>query len=115
MAEDIAKLLAIAPVVPVLTLDRAEDAVPLARALVEGGLRVLEVTLRTDAAIDAIRAIADEVKDALIGAGTVLNDRDLGRARNAGALFAVSPGITRNLAGEARVLDVPLLPGIATA
>jgi 2-dehydro-3-deoxyphosphogluconate aldolase / (4S)-4-hydroxy-2-oxoglutarate aldolase len=115
MANDIADILKVAPVIPVLTIDRADDAAALARALVQGGLRVLEVTLRTDAAVDAIRNIADNVKDAIVGAGTVLNDQDLTRAKNAGAQFAVSPGLTQSLAGAARVMDIPLLPGIATA
>src|SRR5690349_12054121 len=90
--------LAKAPVVPVLTIARVEDAVPLARALVEGGLPVLEVTLRTPAAGDAIAAIAREVPDAVVGAGTVLSPDDLTRALDAGAKFIVSPGTPAALA-----------------
>ena len=80
-----------------LTIERAEDAIPLARALVAGGLRVLEITLRTPAAIEAIGLIAREVPDAVTGAGTVLNPRDWERAEAAGARFIVSPGLTEPL------------------
>lgn len=106
------EILALAPVVPVLTIAEESHAVPLARALVEGGLKALEVTLRTPAAIGAIERIAGEVEGAVVGAGTVLNDADLDRARRAGARFAVSPGL---MEGAAAGGDVPLLPGIATA
>jgi 2-dehydro-3-deoxyphosphogluconate aldolase/(4S)-4-hydroxy-2-oxoglutarate aldolase len=107
--EDILKL---APVLPVLTIEDEAHAVPLARALVAGGLPALEVTLRTPAALGAIQRIAGEVEGAVVGAGTVLNAGDLARAAKAGARFAVSPG----LAGDAQsVGPIPLLPGIATA
>lgn len=102
------------PVIPVLTIRRAEDAVPLARALTAGGVRMLEVTLRTPAALDAIRRIAGEVEDAVVGAGTVLTDADLDRALDAGAAFAVSPGLTTDLALAARARGAALLPGVAT-
>lgn len=101
-----------AVVIPVLTLHRASDAVPLARALVAGGLTVLEVTLRTPAALEAIRLIAANVPDARVGAGTVLTAADRDRAASAGAAFAVSPGLTPNLLAPH---DLPLLPGVATA
>lgn len=101
-----------AVVIPVLTLHRASDAVPLARALVAGGLTVLEVTLRTPAALEAIRLIAANVADATVGAGTVLTTDDRDRAAEAGAAFAVSPGLTPNLLAPH---DLPLLPGVATA
>ncbi len=115
MTQNIAELLELGPVVPVLTIERAEDAVPLARALVKGGLRVVEVTLRTTAALDAIRRIAHDVDEAIVGAGTVLNDGDLARAQAAGARFAVSPGLTQALVRGARDSGLPLLPGVATA
>ncbi len=103
-----------ARIVPVLTIDRAEDGVPLARALVAGGVKVLEVTFRTEAAADAARAIIAEVPDATVGMGTVLNGDDLHRARALGARFAVSPGATPELLNVAAASDLPLLPGVAT-
>ncbi len=109
---DIATLLRLAPVVPVLVIEDAETAVPLARALVKGGLKLLEVTLRTPAALDSIRRIAGEVEDAVVGAGTVLHPDDMDRAKSAGAQFAVSPGLTDALATPG---SLPLLPGAATA
>lgn len=105
-------ILARAPVIPVLTIEREEDAVPLARALVAGGLVVLEVTLRTQAALAAMRAIANEVPDAVLGAGTVLHQRDYDAALSAGARFALSPGYVPDLKP---VADAPFIPGIATA
>jgi 2-dehydro-3-deoxyphosphogluconate aldolase/(4S)-4-hydroxy-2-oxoglutarate aldolase len=106
------EMLTAAPVVPVLTIEDEAHAVPLGRALVRGGLPMLEVTLRTPAAIGAIRRIAAEVEGAVVGAGTVLNAKDLERCAEAGARFAVSPGL-----GEGARPDgpVPLLPGVATA
>jgi 2-dehydro-3-deoxyphosphogluconate aldolase/(4S)-4-hydroxy-2-oxoglutarate aldolase len=112
MMDDIASVLTRAPVIPVLTIVRIGDAVPLARALCKGGLTVLEVTLRTDTALEAITTIAREVPDAVVGAGTVLAPSDIYRAREAGARFAVSPGLTDSLA---RATALPLLPGVATA
>jgi 2-dehydro-3-deoxyphosphogluconate aldolase/(4S)-4-hydroxy-2-oxoglutarate aldolase len=91
---DIAGIVALAPVVPVLTIERAADAVPLAQALVRGGLRVLEITLRTPAALEALSAIADQVPEATAGVGTVLAARQFEQARQAGARFVVSPGCT---------------------
>jgi len=114
-ARRIDQVLARAPVVPVLSIARVEDAVPLARALVDGGLPVLEVTLRTDAAIGAIRAIREQVPGASVGAGTVLSARDLSAVEAAGALFAISPGATDALYAAASDARIPLLPGIATA
>ena len=106
------EMLTLAPVVPVLTIEDEAHAVPLGRALVAGGLPMLEVTLRTPAAIGAIRRIAAEVEGAVVGAGTVLNARDLERAAEAGARFAVSPGLPE---GAGPGGPVPLLPGVATA
>ena len=111
---EIAALAARAPVIPVLTIERVADAVPLARALVKGGLPVLEITLRTEAALEALRLIAAEVKDAVVGAGTVLNADQLGRATQAGARFAVSPGCTPALAQAVRASGMPFLPGVQT-
>jgi 2-dehydro-3-deoxyphosphogluconate aldolase/(4S)-4-hydroxy-2-oxoglutarate aldolase len=111
---DIAAIAARAPVIPVLTIERLADAVPLARALVKGGLPVLEITLRTPVALDAVRAMAAEVPEALLGAGTVLNAEQLDQARRAGARFLVSPGCTRALAEAARASGLPFLPGVQT-
>ena len=104
-----------ARIVPVLTIDRVEDGVPLARALVAGGVRVLEVTFRTDAAADAAKAIIADVPDAIVGMGTVLDGDDLRRALALGAHFAVSPGATPELLDAAAASTLPLLPGVATA
>jgi 2-dehydro-3-deoxyphosphogluconate aldolase/(4S)-4-hydroxy-2-oxoglutarate aldolase len=103
-----------APVIPVLVIERVEDALPIARALVEGGLPVLEVTLRTPAALDAIRAMK-AVEGAIVGAGTVLDPAQLDAAAEAGAEFAVSPGLTETLGKAAAESPIPLLPGVATA
>jgi 2-dehydro-3-deoxyphosphogluconate aldolase / (4S)-4-hydroxy-2-oxoglutarate aldolase len=111
---DIAAIAAKAPVIPVLTIDRAADAVPLARALVKGGLPVLEITLRTGAALEALRSIAAEVEGAIVGAGTVLDDEQLARVKQAGARFAVSPGCTPALAQAAEAASMPFLPGVQT-
>jgi 2-dehydro-3-deoxyphosphogluconate aldolase/(4S)-4-hydroxy-2-oxoglutarate aldolase len=106
------EILSRAPVIPVLTIEREEDAVPLARALVAGGLAVLEVTLRTPVALAAMKAIAREVPEALLGAGTVLSQRDYDAAVAAGARFALSPGYVEALNPLA---EAPFIPGIATA
>jgi 2-dehydro-3-deoxyphosphogluconate aldolase/(4S)-4-hydroxy-2-oxoglutarate aldolase len=101
------------PVIPVLVLDRVADAAPMASALVKGGVRVLEVTLRTPAALDAIREMAT-VEGAVVGAGTVLNARQLDQAMEAGARFIVSPGLTEGLVRAAEAAGAPLLAGVAT-
>jgi 2-dehydro-3-deoxyphosphogluconate aldolase/(4S)-4-hydroxy-2-oxoglutarate aldolase len=103
-----------APVIPVLVIEDSAEARPLAEALVAGGLTVIEVTLRTPAALDAIRAMK-QVPGAIVGAGTVLNKRQLDAALDAGVEFVVSPGLTENLARSAIAAEVPFLPGIATA
>src|SRR4051794_16126536 len=110
---DLDTIMHAAPVIPVLVIERVEDALPIARALVEGGLPVLEVTLRTPAALDAIRAMKT-VEGAIVGAGTVLNPEQLGQAVDAGAEFAVSPGLTGRLGEAAADSPIPLLPGVAT-
>lgn len=107
-------ILALAPVIPVIVLDRLEDAVPLARALVAGGLPVLEVTLRSDAAIHAIAAIAREVPGAVVGAGTVVEPAQVFRVRDAGARFIVSPGTYTTLTEAVQASGIPFLPGAAT-
>ncbi|MEU2605009.1 bifunctional 4-hydroxy-2-oxoglutarate aldolase/2-dehydro-3-deoxy-phosphogluconate aldolase [Streptomyces albus] len=108
-------VLDLAPVLPVVVLHDAEDAVPLARALVAGGLPAIEVTLRTPAAPAAIRAIADAVPEAVVGAGTVLSGGDVRTAVEAGARFLVSPGWTDTLLEAMRTSGVPYLPGVSTA
>jgi 2-dehydro-3-deoxyphosphogluconate aldolase / (4S)-4-hydroxy-2-oxoglutarate aldolase len=113
--EKLAALFRQATVIPVLTIERLEHAVPLARALVAGGVRVLEVTLRTAVAVDAARAIIAEVPDAVVGIGTILNGDDLARAKALGAAFGISPGATPELLQAAAASDLPFAPGIATA
>lgn len=108
-------LLRRAPVVPVLAIGNIDDAVPLARALVAGGLPVLEVTLRTPCALDAIARIAREVPDAIVGAGTVLTARDMQAVRDADAAFAIAPGATDALYAAGREVGIPFIPAIATA
>ena len=110
----IEQLMRTAPVIPVLVIEDAADAVPMAQALVTGGLRVLEVTLRTPAALDAIRAMR-EVEGAIVGAGTVTNQDQLQAAIDAGSQFIVSPGLTDTLGRAAVRADIPFLPGIANA
>ena len=110
----IADIMQTAPVIPVIVVDEVEHAAPLARALVAGGLRVLEVTLRTPAALDAIRAMK-EVDGAIVGAGTVTNQEELAAAIDAGSEFIVSPGLTEPLGKAAIREGIPFLPGIANA
>lgn len=103
------------PVIPVIVLHRVEDAVPLARALVEGGVRVLEVTLRTPVGLACIEAIARHVPDAIVGAGTIRCAADARAAKDAGSVFGVSPGYTAAVGAACRAAGLPLLPGVATA
>lgn len=107
-------ILKLQPVVPVLVIKDLAHAVPLARALVAGGLKAIEITLRTPVALQAIRAVADEVEGAVPGAGTVLNAKQYHQAVEAGSQFIVSPGTTLELLDVARKSPVPLLPGAAT-
>ena len=111
---EIEAIVALAPVIPVLTIDRLADAVPLGRALVKGGLPVIEITLRTEAAMEAARQIASNVPGAVVGVGTVLTPGQMQQARNAGARFAVSPVCTATLAQAAFQAGMPYLPGIQT-
>ncbi len=110
----IEQIMRLAPVIPVIVIDRAEDAVPMAEALVAGGLKVLEVTMRTPAALEAIRAMK-AVSGAVVGAGTVLNPRMLKDALDAGSEFIVSPGLTDSLGEAAVASGIPFLPGVANA
>jgi 2-dehydro-3-deoxyphosphogluconate aldolase / (4S)-4-hydroxy-2-oxoglutarate aldolase len=112
---DVLDLAAFGPVIPVIVFQRVEDAVPLARALVDGGVRVLEVTLRTPAALPAMEAIARAVPEAVLGAGTLRSPADVRRAKDAGCVFGVSPGYTAELGAACRSQGLPLLPGVATA
>ena len=109
------ELASFGPVIPVIVIERTQDAVPLAQALVAGGVRVLEVTLRTPAGLPAIEAIARAVPEAVVGAGTVRNAADARAAHAAGARFVVSPGYTPEVGSVCRGLDIALLPGVATA
>jgi 2-dehydro-3-deoxyphosphogluconate aldolase/(4S)-4-hydroxy-2-oxoglutarate aldolase len=113
--EELAALLHSGCVIPVLTIERLADAVPLARALVAGGVRVLEVTLRTLVALPAAKAIMADVPEAVVGIGTILNAEDLARAEDIGARFGISPGVTPDLLRAAAASALPLAPGIATA
>jgi 2-dehydro-3-deoxyphosphogluconate aldolase/(4S)-4-hydroxy-2-oxoglutarate aldolase len=108
-------IMARAPVIPVLTIEREADAAPLALALYTGGLTVLEVTLRTPVALSAIAAMRKAVPDAIVGAGTLTQPEDFERVAAAGAQFAVTPGLTEELAVAGRHAGFPLLPGVATA
>jgi 2-dehydro-3-deoxyphosphogluconate aldolase / (4S)-4-hydroxy-2-oxoglutarate aldolase len=115
MTRSISDLMSRAPVIPVLTIDRIEDAVPIGAALVKGGLPVLEITLRTAAALPAISAMAAALPDAIVGAGTVTSFANLKAAQDAGASFVVSPGWSRELAEAAGRREIAILPGVATA
>jgi len=111
---DIRDIMAQAPVIPVLIIEDLEHAVPLARALCAGGLRVLEVTMRTPVALAAIAAMRQAVPDAIVGVGTLTRPEDFSAAAGAGAQFGVSPGLTRELAEASRTVGFPLLPGVMT-
>lgn len=102
------------PVIPVIVINKVEDAVPMAEALLEGGIKVLEVTLRTSCALQAMEAIAKAVPDAIVGAGTVRSVADAKAAKDVGCQFAVSPGYTSQLGLASREIGLPLLPGVST-
>ncbi|MDX6017773.1 bifunctional 4-hydroxy-2-oxoglutarate aldolase/2-dehydro-3-deoxy-phosphogluconate aldolase [Shewanella indica] len=104
----------LSPIIPVMVINKIEHAVPLAKALVAGGIRVLEVTLRTDCALEAIGRIAAEVPEALVGAGTILNEAQLAQAAEAGAQFAITPGATVELLKAGKAGKIPLIPGVAS-
>ena len=109
------ELVSFGPVIPVIVIHRVEDAVPLARALLEGGVRVLEVTLRTPVALRCIEAIARALPEALVGAGTIRSPADARAAKDAGCVFGVSPGYTAAVGRGCSEAGLPLLPGVATA
>jgi len=109
------ELVSYGPVIPVIVIHRVEDAVPLAQALVDGGVRVLEVTLRTPVALKCMEAIARAVPGAIVGAGTIRSVADAEAAKDAGCQFGVSPGYTTQIGHACRNLGLPLLPGVATA
>ena len=109
------ELAALGPVIPVIVLQRVEHAVPMAEALVAGGVRVLEVTLRTPAGLKAIEAIARAVPQAVVGAGTIRSAADARAAKDAGSVFGVSPGYTAEVGAACRAAGLPLLPGVASA
>jgi 2-dehydro-3-deoxyphosphogluconate aldolase/(4S)-4-hydroxy-2-oxoglutarate aldolase len=111
----IAEILRLSPVMPVVTIEDASAGPDLARALVRGGIRVIEVTLRTPQAMQAIEAIAKEVPDICVGVGTIMTPKDLERAAKAGATFAISPGATRELLDAGKGFRIPYLPAVATA
>jgi 2-dehydro-3-deoxyphosphogluconate aldolase / (4S)-4-hydroxy-2-oxoglutarate aldolase len=111
---NVLELMRVGPVIPVIVLDEVAQAVPLARALVAGGVRVLEVTLRTSAGLASIRAIARDVPDAIVGVGTVTQPEEFAAALDAGARFAVTPGLTPALIAAAKASPLPLLPGVMT-
>ncbi len=111
---DIRDIFALAPVIPVLTVTRPADAAPLARALVKGGLPVIEVTLRTPVALEVVRAMRAAVPDAIVGVGTITRVEDLAAAGRAGARFGVSPGFSAELVAAAEGIGYPLLPGVMT-
>ncbi len=107
-------LVSYGPVIPVIVINKLEDAVPMARALVAGGVRVLEVTLRTPIALQCMEAIARDVPEAVLGAGTIRSVADAKAAKNVGCVFGVSPGYTSQIGNACRELGLPLLPGTAT-
>jgi len=113
--EELAAQFGQATIIPVLTIERLEDAVPLAKALVAGGVRTLEITLRTPVAIESAKAIMAHVPEAVVGIGTILNADDLARAEGIGARFGISPGATPDLLKAAAASALPFAPGIATA
>lgn len=107
-------VLTASPIVPVIAIQGVDDAVPLAKALVSAGVKVLEVTLRTECALEAIRLIKRAVPEAIVGAGTVTNTTQYAQAVEAGAEFIISPGLTENLLRESKAYSVPFIPGVAT-
>ncbi|MGH2306112.1 bifunctional 4-hydroxy-2-oxoglutarate aldolase/2-dehydro-3-deoxy-phosphogluconate aldolase [Campylobacter taeniopygiae] len=109
------EILEVSKIIPVITIYDLKTSVDLAKALIDGGIKILEITLRTQEAIEAIKLISKEIPEAVVGAGTILNAKMLEEVKNAGAKFAISPGLNAILAKEAKNVDLPLIPGIATA
>ncbi len=109
------EVLSVSPIVPVITIENADDAIPLAKALSEGGVNIMEITLRTDAGLESIKRIAQEMPDMIVGAGTVVNTTQFDEVYKAGAKFIISPGFTTKLLEHASKNSIPLIPGVATA
>ena len=109
------ELMQVSPIVPVIAIENVEDALPLAKALSEGGINIMEITLRTDAALESIRIISEKFPSMNVGAGTVCNSDDLIKAKDAGAQFVFSPGISKELIDAAKRHDITLIPGVSTA
>ncbi|MEB8432726.1 bifunctional 4-hydroxy-2-oxoglutarate aldolase/2-dehydro-3-deoxy-phosphogluconate aldolase [Cocleimonas sp. KMM 6892] len=108
------EIMTLSPIIPVIEIEDVSQSIDLANALIAGGINVLEITLRTPAAMDAISLLAKEVPSAVVGAGTVLNPDDLAKVRDAGASFAISPGCTDSLLQSAKDINFPLIPGVST-
>lgn len=108
------EVLSASPIIPVIAIKQLKDAVPLANALIEAGVKVLEITLRTECGLKAIRTIKQEVPNAIVGAGTVVNATQYAQAVDAGAEFIISPGLTESLLQKSQEYDVPFIPGVAT-
>ncbi len=115
MQDKIIEVLQISPIVPVVVIENIKDAVPLAQSLVEGGIQIIEVTLRSSCALEAIELIAKNVPKMCVGAGTILNPTQLEQAQNRGAEFLISPGLTIKLLEYAKKKDMPLIPGVSSS
>ncbi|GAA7719944.1 bifunctional 4-hydroxy-2-oxoglutarate aldolase/2-dehydro-3-deoxy-phosphogluconate aldolase [Helicobacter pylori] len=115
MQDKIIEVLQISPIVPVVVIEDVKDAVPLAQSLVEGGVQIIEVTLRSSCALEAIELIAKNVPKMRVGAGTILNPTQLEQAQNRGAEFLISPGLTIKLLEHAKKKDMPLIPGVSSS
>ncbi|QQW66424.1 bifunctional 4-hydroxy-2-oxoglutarate aldolase/2-dehydro-3-deoxy-phosphogluconate aldolase [Helicobacter pylori] len=115
MQDKIIEVLQISPIVPVVVVENIKDAVPLAQSLVEGGIQIIEVTLRSSCALEAIELIAKNVPKMRVGAGTILNPTQLEQAQNRGAEFLISPGLTIKLLEHAKKKDMPLIPGVSSS
>ncbi|UOR61085.1 bifunctional 4-hydroxy-2-oxoglutarate aldolase/2-dehydro-3-deoxy-phosphogluconate aldolase [Helicobacter pylori] len=115
MQDRIIEVLQISPIVPVVVIENIKDAVPLAQSLIEGGIQIIEVTLRSSCALEAIELIAKNVPKMRVGAGTILNPTQLEQAQNRGAEFLISPGLTIKLLEYAKKKDMPLIPGVSSS
>ncbi|GHS24283.1 ketohydroxyglutarate aldolase [Helicobacter pylori] len=115
MQDKIIEVLQISPIVPVVVIENIKDAVPLAQSLMEGGIHIIEVTLRSNCALEAIELIAKNVPKMRVGAGTILNPTQLEQAQNRGAEFLISPGLTIKLLEYAKKKDMPLIPGVSSS
>ncbi|GAA9458442.1 bifunctional 4-hydroxy-2-oxoglutarate aldolase/2-dehydro-3-deoxy-phosphogluconate aldolase [Helicobacter pylori] len=115
MQDKIIEILQISPIVPVVVIENIKDAVPLAQSLIEGGIQIIEVTLRSSCALEAIELIAKNVPKMRVGAGTILNPAQLEQAQNRGAEFLISPGLTIKLLEYAKKKDMPLIPGVSSS